>query len=254
MKTLLSLFILSTLTSCASYVNKIHRQIDREENKQNISNRRVQDPYSIYRENTLRSREDKRPISNPQSFSSRSNIAPSMNRQYQNSQYANKTRIKAHHLVDNDNSSSLWANSGQHEGLFTNDDKKRVGDIVVIQVLERLKNDISNELKRVFPQPQTKPKEGEAESTQANAQPAAGNDEVNLQTEGAGAKVYDKISTQIVEEINDQYLLIRGKKEVIFRNQKHLLEVQALISRNDFYDTDKVESDKILESRIFVIK
>jgi len=260
MNFLLLIFSANFLFGCANYINSIHKQIDREEKLKQDNRAQAIDPYSIYRESSLVKRGDKRPINNPTSYTQQTNIAPNINRNYDNSQV--RGRFRAKDLVDNDNSTSLWAGDGRDSFLYTQSDKKQVGDIIVLNVLEKFKNDISNELKRVFPPAKkiTKPDDKNAAAATTPAQPAAGEenkDQVQLEgndSNARGAKIYDKISTQVVEEVSGDYVLIKGKKEVLFRDQKHLLEIQALVSRKDIFDGDKVESDKVLESRIFVIR
>jgi flagellar L-ring protein FlgH len=261
MKIALIIILVHSLAGCANYINSIHRQIDREEKQKQTGRAEALDPYSIYRESSLVKRGDKRPISNPNSYSQQSNMIPATNRNYDNSQA--RSRYRAKDLVDNDNSTSLWAGDGRDSFLYTQSDKKQIGDIIVLNVLEKFKNDISNELKRVFPPPKktAKPEDKNAPAATASATPPTNpeenKDQVQLDgndSNARGAKIYDKISTQVVEEVSGDYVLIKGKKEVVFRDQKHLLEIQALVSRRDIFDGDKVESDKVLESRIFVVR
>jgi flagellar basal body L-ring protein FlgH len=259
MRLLFNIILIHLLVGCANYINSIHRQIDREEKLKKDNRVQTLDPYSIYRESSLVKRGDKRPISNPNSYSQQPNMIPANNRNYDNAQVRNRYRAKD--LVDNDNSTSLWAGDGRDSFLYSQSDKKQVGDIIVLNVLEKFKNDISNELKRVFPPPKkaTKPDDKNAPAAAATTPAAPDENKDQVQLEGndsnaRGAKIYDKISTQVVEEVSGDYVLIKGKKEVVFRDQKHLLEIQALVSRRDIFDGDKVESDKVLESRIFVVR
>jgi flagellar basal body L-ring protein FlgH len=249
----MKLILLTTLfimTSCANYLNKIHQEIDRDEKRksQALSDPHANDPYGVYRQGARSRQNDKRPILNPVSFSNENNVNPNVRRVYRN-------RYKSEDLVDNDNSSSLWSGEGRNASLFTRDERKKPGDIIVINVLERFKNDISNELRRVSPEEKKSSKPGENNQS-SNQSPASGtsDDNVQLNPDGGSSKVFDRISTQVVEEISSDYILVKGKKEVLFRNQRRLLEVQALVSRRDIYDNDRIESDKILESRIFVLK
>ena len=63
------LSLLFTFTGCASYVNSMHRQIDREEGRRDPQNP-LNDPYSAYREQGFkRTRNDARPVQNPNSLS-----------------------------------------------------------------------------------------------------------------------------------------------------------------------------------------
>ena len=64
----------------------------------------------------------------------------------------------------------------------------------------------------------------------------------------------EKISGVVVEEINREHLLIKGRKNVLFKNRKRMVEVQALVSRKDIGDNDIISSDAILESNVTVVK
>ena len=58
----------------------------------------------------------------------------------------------------------------------------------------------------------------------------------------------------VTEKISKTHLLIRGRKEVLFRRRKRLVEVQALIARKDISIDDKVSSDKFIESSVRIIR
>lgn len=243
------------MTSCTNLIKKIHRSIDRQEKRTRIQNQRYSnDPYSIYRRGSGPRGRDRRPIKNPVTFSrpdarSIENLPPKNRRKYR----GGNRRYKANDLLDNGNQTSLWAGTGKDNYLFTNNDKKKIGDIIILKVEKDLKNEISNELKRAFPVYVRKSKKNKKDESEKEAQQPP---EANSQAESGEAadKVYDKISTQVVEEISGDYLLLKGRKEVIFRKQKRYLEVQALVSRRDIYDGDKVESAKVLEQKIFVLR
>jgi flagellar basal body L-ring protein FlgH len=56
-----------------------------------------------------------------------------------------------------------------------------------------------------------------------------------------------------VEELNKDYIVLKGRKEVIFKKEKRSIEVQALVSRKDIMENDYVNSDRLLESRVFIL-
>ena len=68
------------------------------------------------------------------------------------------------------------------------------------------------------------------------------------------SQVYDRISSVIIEEVNKDHLLVRGRKDVIFRKMKRYVEVQALINKRDISDEDAIESTKILESSVTILR
>lgn len=252
MKSLSLLIVLSFLfTGCASYVNGVHRQIDRAEGRSK-GNPASKDPYSAYREQGFkRRRADARPVLNPnslQQLNPATQVAPPVRRDYR----SQGSRASAQDFIDSGQSGSLWVNP-QGGSMFTTEVTKRVGDIVIVNVLDNLRNQISGELKRAFPEPVARKKKGDKAATPAAAAaapPAPGGPEKDeLET-----KVYDKISGVVAEEINKDYFLLRGKKEVIFRKEKRFIEVQALVARKDIADNDSISSDKLVESRVVVLR
>lgn len=244
------------LTSCASYVDNLHRQIDRAQAQNNPRSPVNNDPFSSYRQNQgTSSLGDKRPINNPVTYQrslQNAEVPPPVKREYRDPYQ----RTKASDLLDNSSNGSLWA-SNSSPSLFTADPSKKPGDLVIINVLEKLRTQISTELKRAFPPLVAKKAEGE-QKQENEQQPQAS---PNPQAPGAAGsdneidtKVYDKISGLVTEEINRDYLLVKGKKEVIFRRNKHLIEVHALVPRRNIDETDNVNSDKLLESKVVVLR
>jgi flagellar L-ring protein precursor FlgH len=251
MKSIL-LFLLFLLVSCANYVNSIHRQLDRDERSYKESSQRLpRDRFQAYREkDKFRPEDDKRPIKNPITYSLGSDpsgqMRPPVKREYRPQRY------QAEDFVDKDNGGSLWTNQGSSSSLFTYQNDKRMGDMVIINVLENLRNQISAELKRTFPdKPKKSGKEVKA-GEEKTAQPTPPANQATQDSE-MDMKVYDKISGTVMEEISKDYILLRGRKEVIFKKEKRAIEVQALVSRKDIMENDYVNSDKLLESRVFVL-
>lgn len=246
------LCLLFFLVSCAQYVNQLHRQIDREERGHRAVAPDSRDRFAAYRErDRFRPEDDKRPIKNPVTYSLGSDpsgqVRPPIKREYRPQRY------QAEDFVDNENGGSLWANQGSSASLFTYQNDKRMGDMVIINVLENLRNQISAELKRSFPdKPKRAGKELKSEGDKKDAltATAAGSNAADNEMD---MKVYDKISGTVMEEISKDYILLRGRKEVIFKKEKRSIEVQALVSRKDIMENDYVNSDKLLESRVFVL-
>jgi flagellar L-ring protein FlgH len=244
------LFLLLTLVSCAGYVDRVHRQIDQEEKVAHRDPRDPKDHFAPYR-SRFSPENDKRPIKNPVTYSLGSDPGgqrrpPPVKREYR------QQRAKADDFVDKEDSGSLWADQGSSSSLFTYQNDKHMGDMVIINVLEDLRNQISSELKRTFPdraRKSGKSVEGdkkEAPKAAAAAPEGPADNEMDM-------KVYDKISGTVTEEISKDYILLRGRKDVIFKKEKRAIEVQALVSRKDIMENDYVNSDKLLESRVFII-
>lgn len=250
MNNIILLFSFSLLfSSCASYVNGLHRQIDRDERREKgLSS--VRDPYSSYREQGFkRRRADARPIMNPNSLQQLNptrDVAPPVRRDYRT-----QGRATGQDFVDTGHSGSLWVNP-QGGSMFTTEVTKKIGDIVIVNVLDNLRNQISGELKRAFPEPVRKKKKEEGKKDAAAAAAAAPTP--SAEKDELETKVYDKISGVVAEEINRDYFLLRGKKEVIFRKEKRFIEVQALVARKDIADNDSISSDKLVESRVVILR
>ena len=57
-----------------------------------------------------------------------------------------------------------------------------------------------------------------------------------------------------MEQMNQDYLLIRGRKEVMYKKFKRYFEIQAIVSQRDITSTDAVSSTKLLEPKINVLR
>lgn len=252
------LLLLFSLTSCANYISRVHRELDRDAMKRKGITppdkfEPFRDPNAFNQDPRNASPRNQVPHSFSQGATSDSmrNVAPAVRRQYMPQQQANK-RVTASDLNDNDNRGSLWVNNGEPVSLFTDNRTRGQGDIVLVNVFKQLKNEITAELKRAFPDPPTPKKQDAAADPAApevaeNREPA--NDDVVDEE-----KVYDKISTVIVEEINRDHVLLRGRKNLLFRNRKRLVEIQALVARRDLGSLDAISSDNIVESTITVLR
>ena len=154
----------------------------------------------------------------------------------------------------------------KNQFLFTKNNYKSHGDIVLIQVHRKLRNEIMNELKKAFPEKKkvveikgkkikkenkktalknTPPKKLPPPKPKAPPPPP---EPVNDQ------KVYDQISSVIIEEIKLNHILLRGRKTIPFKKKKRLVEIQALVARRDIGDNDKVSSKNFIESNVIVIQ
>ena len=247
----MKIFILSLLlflVSCANYVNSLHRNIDREERGGKKS--RQDSSYGApHQRDRFKPEDDKRPIKDPITFSLGSDpsgqVRPPIKREYK------PQRHQADDFIDNDTSGSLWTNQGSSASLFTYQNDKQMGDMVIINVMENLRNQISSELKRVFPDQKKNPKEGGGEDKKGAK--ASTPPQTNPQDNEMDMKVYDKISGTVMKEVSKDYILLRGRKEVIFKKEKRTIEVQGLVSRKDIMENDYVNSDRLLESRVYVL-
>lgn len=254
MKSLLAVLTLFIFTSCASYVKALHSQIDRGERAKRSRVAAPQAAYPGYAQNRYSRNGDRRPIQNPKTLGGYPTTNTQKNRNPQVMREYGSPRVKADDLRDNSDDGSLWSGKNSESFLFVTNNIKKRGDIVIIEVLSSLKDNITEELKRAYPDPPKKKSEGEddkKEEEKKEEEPkvaSAGNDK------GKDKKVHDKISTQVMDTVNKDYLLLRGRKEVVFKKAKRYIEVQALVSRKDITDNDTVASDKILEPKVQVLR
>lgn len=249
LKNLTLLVILINLGSCANYINQMHSEFDRADGLPADAPRQSRnDQFNMYRQN-----QQARPTGNGINSSTNPYVAPPTKRRYTNSTNVPK-RYKANDLIDNKSSGSLWGAKAQSNDnyLFTSNDRKSNGDIILIKVEGKMKDEITAELKRAFPSPVNTPsvEGGEDKAAASGPAPASKPSQSNEQAQ----VVYDRISSVVVEEINKDHLLLRGRKNVLYKNHKRVVEIQALISRRDIASDDTVLSDRIIENNISVIR
>ncbi len=259
-KTLILLSSLSLLASCGSFVDSMYRDLAREDNRTGLADEDENeagypDQFDQYRKNTKRrtssvynkpGRDRGEVSTNTQKL-----VNPEVKRKYQDERVALK-RTTASDLTDNGNDGSLWGTSDPNAYLFSNSKNKSSGDIVQINVLAKLRNEITLELKRAFPDNPYDVKV--ADGTKPAATPPAAGAPGAAAATGSEPESSDRISSVVVEEINREHLLIKGRKNVLFKNKKRMVEVQALVSRKDIMDNDSVNSDSILESNVSVVR
>lgn len=256
MNSILIVLTLGFLTSCSSYMNSMYKDFE----NQDRANAEIDIPdnhFDQFRNKRHTSTEynkvDKNITSADHKF-----LAPTTKRQYKDEKQVAK-RYTASDLTDNNGDGSLWAGSDPNAFLFASSKSKNNGDIVQINVLPKLREEISMELKKAFPdnpyeaRATAEAKDGKDGKT-ADAKPAATEAKPAAKEEGLAADAHDKISGVVVEEINREHLLVKGRKNVLFKNRKRMVEVQALVSRKDIGDDDTISSDAILESNVVVVK
>jgi flagellar L-ring protein precursor FlgH len=253
--TLILLSSLTLLTSCSSFIDGMYRDLDRQDRASvDGEGDEYPDQFDQYRKNTKRKTSSvyNKPGRNrgDVSTNTQKNVAPEVKRQYQDEKVALK-RVTASDLTDNGNDGSLWGGGDPNAFLFATSKSKSAGDIVQINVLNKLKNEITLELKRAFPE---NPYDGKKPDAAAAATPPAVAGAPGAAASAEAADSQDKISSVVVEEINREHLLIKGRKNVLFKNRKRMVEVQALVSRKDIMDNDTVNSDAILESNVSVVR
>ena len=211
---------------CSNYIAKLHRELDRKpvaSNNLDFYRKKVERPLG--------------PIA--------------IKRQYQDLETARK-RHRASDLYDQTNTESLWIGPGKDPYLFVDVQRKKPGDIVIINVMSKLKDQITMELKKAFPISfKSKKDEGSnPRPPESAAAPAA----ANPVSDSDNGTIYDRISSVITEEINPHHFLLRGRKEIVFNEIKRTIEIQALVDRKAINYEDIVNSPSILEAHIVVVK
>jgi flagellar basal body L-ring protein FlgH len=236
MKSLL-FFTFFFLTSCASYIQEVHNQIDLEERQmRGIS-------------------ENQQPRNNNQkgawgnnSLDYTNKYQPPVNRTYTGN---GSNRASAQDLMDNDNSGSLWSGKKGDSFLFVNRNIKSEGDIVVIEVRKNLKENISKELERSFPPPKVSAQKGKKPEEEKKEDAPASTNSTGKENKD---EVYDKISARVVEKLSKDYLLIRGQKEILHQNVKRYMQYQAVVQSKYVTANDTVSSDDLIEDNIIFIR
>ena len=217
------ILIISHLASCSSYVKvwrgrmrKGHQQFSSRQGKRNpaaalFAQRNVPDVRSKITQYSTRRRYD--PV---------------------------KRRRTVNGLYDNSNESSLWSGEGQDNYLLAQNNIKKHGDIVIINIGSKLKQDITSEISRTI----------------SNIVIARGRRNIGQATAARGdsGDIHEKISSIVIDEINKEHLLIRGRKNFFYKRKKRLIEVQALVARSDIDDSGMVHSDKMLDLKITILR
>jgi flagellar L-ring protein FlgH len=234
-KKIFTLLMPLSLLSC-SVVDRFHNDIDYSMNKNAPTQRR---------DNIAAIKEQAMPTHAAMSSSVNKSAQPSIKRNYDSP----RRRVTPEDLNDNGADGSLWADNNNTQYLFNLKEKKKLGDIIMLNVLDDLKKEISLELNRAFPPKAKAPTQATTSKTKPDQQPVATPNEAEAET-----VIYDRISTVLIEEVNTEHVLLRGKKNVLFRGDKRDVEIQALVRKDSINEQDTIDSDKVIESSIKVIR
>ena len=119
-------------------------------------------------------------------------------------------RYIADDFQDNDANQSLWVGNG-NDAFFSNGGKrKEKGDIITIFVNAKLKNQIQAELDQIY----QKIESDDASELTSNTDQKT--DTTDTET------VHDKITSVVTKEVRENHLFILGRKELIYKGNKHL--------------------------------
>ena len=242
---LLILIYLIFISSCARYVSKIYKQLDRE---QRIMKKRKVDVFDQFRD----SKASNNSLNSPISTKETRKLKPSTKRLYKR-KAPFKKRLSADDLNENSNQ-SLWFGNGFDNDFFVENKRKKSGDIILVEIKPTLRNIITRELKKAFPKRKKKKIAQTGEKTEEKKPTPEANEQDNEKKESSLDETVGQLSSVVTEEINNLYVIVRGRKEVLFRKRKRLIEIQGLIARKDVSPDDKVTSDNFLESSIKIIR
>ena len=225
--------------SCGSYIAQWHRLIDQAKGAPSSASWGPWAKAKAVGDGGSKGRQLVSGQGRKYSMANVSNLRPRVQRQYQRPQ---RKRSTVGNLYGHGNEGSLWPEGSQGGYLFASNRVKKNGDIVVIDVGEKLRQNIMQTLAMNFPQMMEKKQSGQVRPK--GSAPDQG--------KKADRAVYDRISSVVIEEISQQYLLVRGRKDVVYRGRRRPIEIQAMVARRDIGDMDRIHSDYILDSRILV--
>jgi flagellar L-ring protein FlgH len=240
--------ILFSLISCSSFVKKMHSNIDQKDKQPNMRNNSL-DPFEMYRKENLRKSKKYNVISNKY----QEDVTPSIKRKYESANV--KKRKNDYDVFNNTKDGSLWTGTGQNNYFFSRNNEKNIGDIIIIQVEKGLRSMIAEELKRKLSMPKiTKKSKTKSDKDSEKPEEKTEAKKPNNKKATNKAQVFDNISSVVIEKINNEHYLLRGKKEVLFKNVKHLIEIQGLISKKLINNDDRILSSNLIEKYVRLIK
>ena len=212
------------ISSCSHYINRIHKNLDNSiSRKKRVKNNKFSylQNHSPYKKRKLSSKTH--PV-----------VHPKVKRKY-----GVKKRYRKEDLRDDSYNGSLWASDKGNNFLFDDKIKKKKGDIIEIEVQEKLKEEIITELKlhekRYLPPEE---KKNEKEKSKSSSKES----------------FTDKIVSILIEEINKNHVLLKGRKNLLYKGRKKMIELQALVARRHISTEGLLSSDHILESNIAIIR
>jgi len=173
--------------------------------------------------------------------------------QHQRNQYkeiAGRRRFKASDLVDKEYDGSLWSPRVAEKYLISHKREYDNGDVILLNVQEKLKEEITQELSYAFASKNTQTPSQTATAAPVAIPPQQTGEEKNKESN----KIFDRVTSVIIETINDKHVLIRGRKYVLFEGRKRLVEIEALALKTAVNFDETLNSNDILESTIHVVR
>ena len=128
----------------------------------------------------------------------------------ENMQTRKRGRYRREDFRDNSNKGSLWTSSDGGNFLFDTKIKKRIGDIILVNIQQDLKKEITMELDRDYEQRLKRDGNKKNGKNAKNARKSKSN----------SSKIHDKMSTVVIEEINKDPPVAQRTKATSLQKQK----------------------------------
>ena len=187
-------------------------------------------------------------------------------------------RVTRGDFVDaSEDAGSLWSTSGQTNFFFSKNRTRSPGDLITINIEADMVRDLAAEVKRALSPEERdhelalleKPAAGKVgadaakgdekkdEIKQSKAAPdangAASFAQVDLK-DAIGAKAGDTFLAEVIERFPNGNYKIRGTKRLPFRGGSKLMTLVGVVRGNDLSDDDKVNSGRLYEYRLEVVR
>ncbi len=187
-------------------------------------------------------------------------------------------RVTRSDFVDaSEDAGSLWSTSGQTNFFFSKNRTRSPGDLITINIEADMVRDLAAEVKRALSPDErdhelallekpaaTKPgvegakaDEKKDEIKQSKAAPDAGGAATFAQVDlkdAIGAKAGDTFLAEVIERFPNGNYKIRGTKRLPFRGGSKLMTLVGVVRGNDLSDDDKVNSGRLYEYRLEVVR
>ena len=197
---------------------------------------------------------------------------------------ASRRATRGDFVDDAEEAGSLWSTNGQTNFFFSKNKTRTQGDLISINIEADMLRDLAAEVKRALKADERdyelslleKPTEKSAkagETTDADAKSQSGTktDEVKQSAAGTdldarvafskvdlssviGVKAGDSFLAEVVERFPNGNYKIRGTKRVPYRGTTKLMTLVGVVRGSDLSDDDKVNSGRLYEYRLEVVR
>lgn len=217
----------------------------------------------------------RKPASVAPSFSQTPNLRPQTTRQYEPLDRPSRRMTKEDFSPDHNADGSLWIDRGQVNYFFAKNKTRQIGDILTVNVDQGLRTEIlaalrANtvptewELRRQRREARRKAlarRQGSragarspaAAKSGSDAQAAADDRELKERRAAEEKDVHrenDIVNMEVLDRFDNGNYRVRGIKEVLFRGQRHRLEITGIARESDIGDDESVSSSKLLSAKV----